>query len=239
MASRGAATSAFDPLERALLDWIAGARRRTLRVHSDVGPPARMPVGLFFRAGRHLRPVDRAALGLARGRVLDVGAGAGALALALERAGHDVTALEVLPGAVRAMRTRGVAGARLGDVRSFRVPRPYDTVLSMMNGTAPAGTLAGLTAWLSALAAPMAPDGQVLIDSTDLRTPGGRTRRGDGRYVGEIQYQIEYGGTKGPPFPQLFVDGGRLARSARAVGLVSEIVWRDRAGAYLARLARR
>lgn len=238
MASGNAATAALHPLERALLDWMAGARRRSLRVHSDAGPPARMPVGLFFRAGRRLRAVDRAALALARGRVLDVGAGAGALTLALERAGHEVTALELLAGAVRVMRARGVADARLGDVRSFRAPRPYDTVLALMNGTAPAGTLAGLAEWLSVLAAPAAPDGQVLIDSTDLRAPGGRVRRADGRYVGELQYQIEYGGAKGPPFPQLFVDGRRLARAARAIGLATEFVWRDRAGAYLARLAR-
>lgn len=228
----------LDPLERALLAHAAGRTRRSLRVHADGGALQRMPVALFFRAGRRLREIDRRALALCRGRVLDVGAGAGALALALQQNGHEVTALEVLPGAVEVMRARGVRDACLADVRAFRWARPYDTVLAMMNGTAPAGTLAALPWWLAALAAPLAPAGQLVVDSTDLRAPGRRPVQPDGRYVGELQYQLEYEGEKGEPFPQLFVDPRRLAKAAREVGLASAVVWRARDGSYLARLTR-
>jgi len=79
----------------------------------------------------------------------------------------------------------------------------------------------------------------VLVDSTDLREPGEKDTRFDGRYVGELQYQLEYDGERGPPFPQLFVDPDRLARAARAAGLASEVVWRGSGGTYLARLAPR
>jgi SAM-dependent methyltransferase len=235
---------ALAPLSRALRAYAGGATRRTLHVHTDAGEHQRMPVALFFRSRGRLRTIDRRALALCGGRVLDVGAGAGALALALQADGAEVTALEVLPAAVRVMRSRGVRDVRLADVRGFEPERRYDTVLALMNGTAPAGTLAGLPAWLDALAAPLADDGQLLIDSTDLRAPREpRTRdralRPDGRYVGELQYQLEYDGKRGPPFPQLFVDPDRLKRAARAVGLTSEVVWRDAAGAYLARLTRR
>ena len=204
----------------------------------DDGGVQEMPVGVFFRAGRSLRPADRQALALSRGRVLDVGAGGGALALALQDAGHPVTALEILPGAVRVLRERGVQEARRGDLWTFRPRRLYDTVLALMNGTAPAGTLAGLGPLLAALAAPLAPDGQLLVDSTDLREPGRRPVRGDGRYVGELQYQLEYEGERGPPFPQLFVDPLRLGRAARSVGLAARVVWRGRAGEFLARVTR-
>jgi SAM-dependent methyltransferase len=230
--------AALAPLERALRAHQDGATRRTLLVHSDGGEIQRMPVALFFRSGRRLRPIDRRALALCRGRVLDVGAGAGAIALALQAAGMDVTALEVLPAAVRVMRARGVRDIRLGDVRAFRPKRGYDTVLALMNGTAAAGTLPGLVPWLDALAGPMTGDGQLIMDSTDLRTPGGRANRPDGRYVGELQYQLDYDGERGPPFPQLFVDPLRLARAARAVGLAIEVVWRGAGGSYLARLTR-
>jgi len=198
-----------------------------------------MPVALFFRSGARLRAIDRRALALCRGRVLDVGAGAGALALALQAEGTEVTALEILPAAAQVMRALGVEDVHLADVRTFAPARPYDTVLALMNGTAAAGTLAGLAPWLAALAAPMAEDGQLLVDSTDLREPRGPDTRPDGRYVGELQYQLEYEGDRGPPFPQLFVDPERLARAARAVGLASEVVWRGSGGAYLARLTRR
>jgi SAM-dependent methyltransferase len=227
------------PLSRALRDHSGGATRRSLRVHTDGGEVQRMPVALFFRSGARLRALDRKALALCRGRVLDVGAGAGALALALQDAGAEVTALEILPAAVRVMRARGVRDARLADVHAFAPERPYDTVLALMNGTAPAGTLAGLPSWLAALTAPTAPDGQIVIDSTDLRDDDGGSTRPDGRYVGELQYQLEYDGERGPPFPQLFVDPERLARAARAADLASEVVWSGGGGAYLARLTRR
>src|SRR5262245_25771126 len=105
--------SALTPLDRALVDHAGGATRRRLLVHSDGGALQRMPVALFFRAGRRLRPIDRATLALCRGRVLDVGAGAGALALELQAAGLEVTALELLPGAAGVMRARGVRDVRL------------------------------------------------------------------------------------------------------------------------------
>ena len=229
---------ALAPLEHALLDHQAGVRGRTLRVRMDDGRVQSMPVAIFFRAGRSLRGADRAALDLARGRVLDVGAGGGALALALERAGHPVTALEVLPGAAAVLRARGLADVRRGDLRTFRPRVRYDTVIALMNGTAPAGTLAGLEGWLAALVAPLAPGGSLLVDSTDLREPGVRPARSDGRYVGELQYQLEYGGERGPPFPQLFVDPLRLGRAARALKLRSRIVWRGKGGEYLARITR-
>src|SRR6185436_604004 len=102
---------ALAPLERALVAHHRGAGA-TLRVHMDDGGSQDLPTGLFFRAGRELRGVDQAASRLARGRVLDVGAGAGAVALVLEAAGLEVTALELLPGLVDVLRALGLRDAR-------------------------------------------------------------------------------------------------------------------------------
>ncbi|MSR35159.1 MAG: methyltransferase [Gemmatimonadetes bacterium] len=229
---------ALAPLERALTAHQRGASRQMLLVHTDRDELQRMPVALFFREGARLRAADRRAIALCQGRVLDVGAGAGAIALALQGEGFEVTALEVLPEAVQVMQGRGVLDARLADVRTFTPDQPYDTVLALMNGTAPAGTLAGLAPWLAALCAPCAEGGQLLVDSTDLREPGRRATRDDGRYVGELQYQLEYDGERGPPFLQLFVDPLRLRKAAKEVGLTSALVWRGAGGAYLSRLTR-
>ncbi len=232
--------AALLPLERALLQHHGGWPRQRVRVLVDDGTEHAVPAALFFRSGRSRLAVDRAALRLCRGRVLDVGAGAGALALPLQEAGHEVTALELLPGAARILRDRGVRDVRQGNLWTFRWERPYDTVLALMNGTAPAGTLAGLPGLLDALACPLAPGGQLLVDSTDLRGRGerGRARRPDGRYVGELQYQLEHDGERGPPFPQLFVDPEQLAVAAAASGLAAAMVWSGRGGSYLVRMTR-
>jgi hypothetical protein len=151
--------------------------------------------------------------------------------------------MELLPGAVEVMRARGVRHARVGDLWTFQAERAFDTVLTLMNGAAAAGTMAGLIPLLAALAQSLAPGGQLLIDSTDLRGRAGRgkARRRDGRYVGEFQYQLEYEGERGPPFPQLFVDAERLMEAGVAAGLDAEVVWQGRRspGAYLARLTAR
>lgn len=234
-ASRPDPRRALAPLERALLAYQRGVRDGTFRVRMDDGTEQELPVGIFFRAGAQLLPADGAALALARGRVLD----AGVVALALQNTGHEVTALEVLTGAVAVLRARGVRDARQADLWSFRPERPYDTVLALMNGTACAGMLAGLVPLLSALTAPLAADGQLLLDSTDLREPGRCARRSDGRYLGELQYQLEYDGERRPPFPQLFVDPDRLRRAAAAVGLVAKAVWHGVGEQFLARVTRR
>lgn len=222
------------PLERALLAYQGGARDASVRVRTDAGGDHDLPAALFFRDADGLLGADRAALAAARGRVLDVGGGAGAIALALQDAGLEVTALDVLPGAVRVMKARGVADARRGDLWTFRASRRYDTVLALMNGAAAAGTLSRLGPLLEALAAPLARGGQILLDSTRL----GTGRRADGRYVGELQYQLEHDGRRGPPFPQLFVDPRRLAAAAREAGLAAKVVWRGKSGEYLTRLVR-
>ena len=108
--------AALLPLERALLQHHGGWPRQRVRVFVDDGTEHTVPAALFFRSGRSRLAVDRAALRLCRGRVLDVGAGAGALALPLQEAGHEVTALKLLPGAARILRDRGVRDVRQGNL---------------------------------------------------------------------------------------------------------------------------
>ena len=224
---------ALAPLERALADAFAGRGEGVVRVRTDAGGEDTFPAALLLRD--ELLPLDREAVSLVRGRVLDVGAGAGAVALALQGSGVPVTALELLPGALDVLRARRVSDVREGDVWSFRPGEQWDTVLALMNGTALAGTLARLPGFLARLAELTAPEGQVLLDSTD---PGGGADDGDGRYAGELHYQLDYGGLTGPPFPQLLVDAATLAQAARSVGLACRVVADDGEGSYLARLTR-
>jgi SAM-dependent methyltransferase len=235
------------PHGRSLMDYFNGDRSATIVLHSDLGEREEVPVAAWFREPADSGP-ERAALNLCRGRVLDVGAGTGLHALELQARGLEVCAIDVVPEAVEIMRRRGVRDARQADVFGF-AGGPFDTVLVYANGAGLAETLSGLPALITTLDRLVAPGGQILLDSTDLRPedPGatrlvqdaaGIWRREDGRYLGDIQFQIEYRGTKAPPFPQLYVDPDAMADVAAAGGWTCEVVERGRGGSYLARLTR-
>ncbi len=226
------------PLAEAMQAFLDGDDDAAFAVHTDVSEPETVAVRLFFRDESAFRPVEREALARCQGRVLDLGATAGAAALALQRRGLRVTALDPLPVAVTAMRSLGVRDARVGDAFTFRDDDGYDTVLLLMNGSMIAGTLGGLSRLLSHLGGLLRTRGRILMDSTDPRD-GGAAVLPDGRYVGELHYQLEFAGRRGPPFPQLFVDPETLASVSDDVGFETEIVFRERDGAFLSQLTRR
>lgn len=229
---------AWAPLARALVDFWRGNRGATLLVHTDGGETDPMPVSVFFRGRDAIGRVDREALARARGRVLDGGAGVGSHALLLQEEGLSVTAVEVIPEAVEIMRARGVDDAREGRLEQLVEVAAFDTILLLMNGTALAGTVTGFPGLLRTLERLLAPGGQVLMDSTDLVGRGEEDPETGEEYLGELQYQVEYGGAKGAPFPQLFLDPATLSRMAAEEGWATELVLRGRNGEYLASLTR-
>ncbi len=223
---------AWSPLARGWNAYWQGDRSAELLVHVDDGEAEAMPISIFFRGGEGLRPPDRLALELARGRVLDAGAGVGCLSLLLQEAGADVTALEVVPRGVEIMRERGVGRVVEGRLEGLAAGQAFDTILLLMNGTALAGTLSRFPLLLETLEGLLAPGGLVLMDSTDLGSGP------EDAYPGELHYQMEFEGERGAPFPQLFLDPTTLERLAVQEGWTVRILWSGEEGEYLAGLER-
>lgn len=226
------------PFGRALQEHLRRGDDSVLRIHSDVGEPDEVPVAFFFRGAGELGALEREALDRCRGRILDAGAGAGVHALLLQERGLRVTAIDVVPEAVEVMTERGVEDARGVDVFEFE-GGPFDTVLMLLNGIGMVGTLLGLDRFLSGASRLLSPEGQILMDSADLRPRFEGDVREDGRYPGEVHLQLEYRGQRGEPYPQLYVDPETLAERAERHGWECEIVATADAGEYLARLTRR
>ena len=121
-----------------------------------------------------------------------------------------------------------------------------------------AETLAGLDRLLASTAGVLAPQGSLILDSTDLRDTadedgdegfeseserepenGPESQPDDDlHYIGELQYQLSVGPHSGDVFPQLFVDPDTLDARARLAGWDMDVIWSGSDGRYLSRLQR-
>ena len=103
-----------DAYGQLLLAYLDGRRRATEIVERDDGfIEATEGPANYFQPFRRWPAHQRRALRFARGRVLDVGAGAGRVALHLQERGLEVVAIDVSPLAVEVCRRRGVRDARV------------------------------------------------------------------------------------------------------------------------------
>lgn len=228
------------PLGAALTAVQKGDIDANLVIYSTIWERETVAATEYYRPrGQPLPALERHALELCRGRVLDAGAGAGRHSLELQEAGLAVIALDIDPAAVRVMTSRGVADARCGDLMSHR-DGGYDTILMLQNGAGVVGDIAGLGHLLERLPELLAPGGRLLLDSADLRVSLDRAgidpadAAGSGGYLGEVEFRLEFRGRRGPWYPWLFVDFRTLALLARAAGLTARCLQQGDRGAYLA-----
>jgi SAM-dependent methyltransferase len=235
---------AMQPHGAALLSYFAGDTGAALVLHRDDGQEARLPVSHFFRPPAAFTPIEEAALTRCRGRVLDVGAGTGLHSLVLQQKGFRVTAIDLSPQAVEVMAHRGVLDVQCASLVEYQ-GGPFDTVLLLGHGIGMVETLAGLDRFLAQARGWLAGEGQVLLDSRDVRVtddPQNRAyqeaNRRAGRYIGEIRLHFEYRGRKGPPCGWLHVDAETLKQRAAQAGWTCEVICVAASGDYLARLTR-
>jgi SAM-dependent methyltransferase len=236
---------AMEPFGRALLAYLDGDSDAKLILRRDDGNEAAVPVAVFFRDESRFTEIERAAMQLCEGRVLDIGAGAGSHSAALQRKGHPVTALDISPEAVAVAGRRGVTVALCSDVLAFE-GGPFDTLLMMGHGIGMVETIEGLKRFLVRARSFTAVNGQLLVDSLDVRVTEDsgnlayqEANRNAGRYIGEIRIQCEFQGEKGPYYGWLQVDAETLREHSESAGWRCDLVQREKNGDYLARLVRR
>ncbi|MGE0628262.1 MAG: class I SAM-dependent methyltransferase [Hyphomicrobiaceae bacterium] len=220
----------YSPHGAALLDCFRGDASATLICYQD-GIRDDVPAAFWLR--ETIDPLEAHALNLCRGRVLDVGAGAGVHSLELQRRGIDVTAIDIASECVVIMRERGVRKAEVADLYAFD-GGPFDMILCLCNGLDKVGRLADLPRFLGRMRELLAPGGQLITDSFDLRIGADAARLADmarkeaaGRYFGEVDLQFEYKGHSGAPFSVLHIDYETLARIAKRDGWQCELIVSD------------
>ena len=233
---------AMNPFGQSLRDFYNGDRRAACVVRREDGYVGDLPAAPFFREASEFSTIERTAIDLCRGRVLDIGAGVGCHSLALQMRGLDVLAIDVNQNAIDILMSRGVKHVQRIDVFDVRDGK-FDTLLMLMHGIGLTQNLAGLDRFLRQAQRLARPGGQILADSLDVRRANEpehlayqAAHRRAGRYVGEVRLRFEYKGLRGPLFGWLHVDPETLTEHAKRAGWSCEVVCQTDDGDYLAKM---
>jgi SAM-dependent methyltransferase len=229
-----------DLFGKAILDYQTNTSPENIITETNITEADEMEVAYLFRDFNSMPKIEQTALQLAKGKVLDVGCGAGSHSLYLQEKGLEVTAIDISPSAIKACELRGIKNAKVQNILNIENDK-FDTILLLMNGTGIFGTLAATAVYLQKLKSLLAPNGQILIDSSDIiymfddAEDGSKWIPAEG-YYGELTFSISYKKQTEDPFPWLYLDYNTLQNAARANGLECELIIEGAHFDYLAKL---
>lgn len=237
----------LDLFGKAILDFQTNNSPEDIITETNISEADAMDVAYLFRSYKEMPKLEKKALQLSKGKVLDVGCGAGSHSLYLQNDKYlEVTSIDISENAIQACQLRGLKNAKVQNVLDLEIDsdshqNKFDTILLLMNGTGIFGTLAETSNYLLKLKSLLAPNGQILIDSSDIiymfdeDEDGSKWIPGDG-YYGELTFTISYKNQTEEPFPWLYLDYNTLQNAAFANGLQSELIEEGKHFDYLARL---
>ena len=157
-----------DIFGKAIKDYFQQKKAQDIIVHSPDFEDDVIPVSYLFRTYDKMPLLEKVALDQCRGKTLDVGCGAGSHSLYLqEERKLKITAIDTSKGAMETYRERGIKDARAISFYEISEEK-YDTILLLMNGTGIIGKMANLDHFFLKLKELLQPNGQVLLDSSDL-----------------------------------------------------------------------
>ena len=226
-----------DPLGNMMIDYMNGKTDAFVRVSSPHLDMWEMSGKVMFRPFSRMSLLERKALSLCAGSILDVGAGSGCHSLYLQQRHKRVDALDVSPGCIAVMKKRKIKHTVHNNLFCLEA-EPYDTILMLMNGIGICGSVDGLNLFFQYIRGLLAPGGRILADSTDLAdlyNPDQYALPED-RYYGETQFTMSYKAIDGDPFDWLYIDFHTLETCAAFHGFACEKIMADSSHRFLARL---
>ena len=232
-----------DPMGTAIADYFKRHKADRLRVFSSQFDEDEIPVEELFRTEKQMPLLERTALQMATGRILDVGAGSGCHSLTLQEAGKEVHAIDISPLSVEVMKQRGVRSVSQTNLFNEQFADEYDTILMLMNSSGIIGKLENLPDFFRKMKLLLRPGGCVLMDSSNLsylfeEEDGSIVINLAGDYYGEVDFQMQYKNVKGDSFDWLYIDFQTLSIYAAENGFKAELVKEGTHYDYLAKLSR-
>ncbi len=231
-----------DLFGKAILDYQTNNNPENIITSTSISEEDEMDIAYLFRNFEEMPSIEQKALQLAKGKTLDVGCGAGSHSLFLQnKLNIDVHSIDISENAIQACSLRGLKNAQVINLLDIENQK-YDTILLLMNGTGIFETLEKSNTYLQKLKTLLNPNGQILIDSSDIiymfdeDEDGGKWIPG-GHYYGELSFTIQYKNETDAEFPWLYLDYNTLQNAAIANGLQCKLIHEGSHFDYLAQLS--
>jgi len=213
-----------DVFGTAILDYQLGNCSEDLITSTSISEADSLPLPYLFRNHSEMPSIEQTALKLSKGTVLDIGCGAGSHSLYLKSKGLKVKSIDISVGAIEACRLRGLNQAHVLDV----MDETASTLLLLMNGSGVFQSLAHTPFVLSHLKTLINPDGQILIDSSDIKymyedEDGGYWMDATKDYYGELDYTVRYKNQEAT-FSWMYLDFENLKIACEQAGLRCELI---------------
>lgn len=230
-----------DLFGKAILDFQTNNSPEDIVTETSISDADEMSVSYLFRDYQNMPLLEQKALDMCKGKILDVGCGAGSHSLYIQNTKRlDVKAIDISPNAIEACKLRGVKNAEVLNLLDLENEK-FDTIILLMNGTGIFQTISEVATYLEKLKSILNPDGQILIDSSDIiymfdeSDDGGKWVPSD-TYYGELTFTVTYKNETEEPFPWLYLDYNTLQNAAFANNLQINLVMEGEHYDYLAQL---
>ncbi|WP_339698722.1 class I SAM-dependent methyltransferase [uncultured Marixanthomonas sp.] len=229
-----------DIIGTALLDYYHGNYTEDILTETNITEEDVMPLPYLFRSYAEMPQVEQKALDLSYGKTLDVGCGAGSHSLYLQEQGLNVTAIDTSKGAIEVCKLRGVDHVEHIDLLELE-NKKFDTILLLMNGTGVFQKLEFVSKYLQKLKSLLTSDGQILIDSSDLKYLWDAADEegldiSEAHYYGELEFVMKYKGEESAPFSWIYLDEALFKKKCQENGFNFKVVHRGEHHDYLAKL---
>ena len=215
-----------DPIGQAILDYSKSKKPADILVHSDLCDDDIIPIEVLFRTYQEMPQLEKEALTICKGKILDVGSGAGVHASWLVSKGFQTDLLEPSLGAFEFLKAKKFNVYRQ-HFQDFDTEVKYDTILMLMNGIGIAGTFSNLIPFFKKVKSLLNPGGQLIFDSSDVSylyedEDGSILYDLNSAYYGNFKFSMEYKSEVGEWFDWLYVDYDSVHAIAKELGAKSE-----------------